>query len=385
MVIWLKNFRAAGKKTARKKAAAALLAGLLLFACAFTAGSLWGIDAASAASGRLNTQFGRWTGGGEDASITVGYAGWYNITVYGGANGGRLTGIVLLKEGDVLRSQVFEGGVAPSGIESGGGFVSGGNGGQAVMIFLNNTPLIGAGGGGGATRAGGSGVPVVITNGAGVDRIENQYFSSGGSGALAYRSAGATTGTYLNGAGGNTLPGHTPSAGGTYSPARGGAAGANYLDEDLIDLLSQPNGSAAAGFVVEVSRSALEDTYMYSMLQTEYMRGMAQSLANLPDNAAALERIAVAIENLPFDSVPRITVVAGKPFSVAVAKYDDMPSGSAGGVTVTNSVVGDGVVVISGTAAAFPSPGIFSVTVNNRVFSVTAVSEPDSSNVTVVF
>lgn len=100
--------------------------------------------------------------------------------------------------------------------------------------------------------------------------------------------------------------------------------------------------------------------------------------------ADALNRIADATEQMigGIGGIPIITVVAGKPFEVAVNKYDDMATAVENGVTVTNSVVGDGCVVVSGT---LNTPGIHTYKIAGKQFIITVVTEPNSSNVLVTF
>jgi len=79
--------------------------------------------------------------------------------------------------------------------------------------------------------------------------------------------------------------------------------------------------------------------------------------------------------------VPVVSVVAGEEFSVTIGKYDDMQSGTVDGISATNSVVGDGVVILKGQ---IDSPCKKNITINGKRFSIMVLSEPDSSNVSAI-
>lgn len=81
-------------------------------------------------------------------------------------------------------------------------------------------------------------------------------------------------------------------------------------------------------------------------------------------------------------SAVQLTVIAGKPFTEQVVQWDDMESGSKNGVTVTNSVLGDGYIVVSGTLS---QSGWNNIIINGRMFCFKVIEEPDSANVTATF
>lgn len=81
-------------------------------------------------------------------------------------------------------------------------------------------------------------------------------------------------------------------------------------------------------------------------------------------------------------SAVRLTVIAGKPFTEQVVQWDDMESGSKSGVSITNSVIGDGYIVVSGTLT---QAGWSNIIINGRMFCFKVIEEPDSANVTATF
>lgn len=81
-------------------------------------------------------------------------------------------------------------------------------------------------------------------------------------------------------------------------------------------------------------------------------------------------------------SAVQLTVIADEPFTEQVVQWDDMESGSKSGVTVTNSVIGDGYIVVSGTLS---QTGWTNIIINGRMFCFKVIEEPDSSNVTATF
>ncbi len=95
--------------------------------------------------------------------------------------------------------------------------------------------------------------------------------------------------------------------------------------------------------------------------------------------------IASAMSSMPASggsSAVRLTVIAGKPFTEQVVQWDDMESGSKSGVTVTNQVLGDGYIVVSGTLS---QTGWNNIIINGRMFCFKVIDEPDSANVTATF
>lgn len=81
-------------------------------------------------------------------------------------------------------------------------------------------------------------------------------------------------------------------------------------------------------------------------------------------------------------SAVQLTVIAGKPFTEQVVRWDDMESGSKSGVTVMNQVLGDGYIVVSGMLT---QTGWNNIIINGRMFCFKVIEEPDSTNVTVTF
>lgn len=58
-----------------------------------------------------------------------------------------------------------------------------------------------------------------------------------------------------------------------------------------------------------------------------------------------------------------------------------MLSGSSGGVTVTNSTVGDGAILVSGK---LNTSGNYTIQINGKTFIFNVITEPSSSNVAVL-
>lgn len=312
--------------------------------------------------GQLTNTDGYWSGTSVDNGVStlVKQNGKYKVTITGGKGadygttvggyGGALSGYINLISGDVLSIVIYNGG----GVSSTNATV----GGNAIMLFLNGTPVIGAGGGAGCNAydsvkytgqsVGANQPPTII----------NETFSAGGGGTWTrIRNSGAIE-TY-SGSPGETWEECTPAAAGT--------AGTNYLDQNYVTLIDMPNQSTSISFLVEYVKRTAED-------DSETMSTMAQNMG----------LIAQAIEGLQGSSeeIPHISVVAGREFQIMVVGNDDMVSGTVDGITVTNDTVGDGVIVISGTVS---TPGAKVYKINGRKIAITALQEPDSSNVTVIF
>ncbi len=81
-------------------------------------------------------------------------------------------------------------------------------------------------------------------------------------------------------------------------------------------------------------------------------------------------------------SAVQLTVIAGKPFAEQVVQWDDMESGSKSGVTVTNQVLGDGYISVSGMLS---QAGWNNIIINGRMFCFKVIEEPNSANVTATF
>lgn len=344
----------------KRKVIPVFLTALMMLSCFVAGGYL--IKDTYAASGTLNNEYGVWMSdsGTTTAEITVGYAGKYKINVTGasggngsgkdsrvvyGGTGGNLTGIISLKEGDVLKAQKISGGTYTKN--------SAGAGGAAYIIYLNGKPIIGAGGGGGA--AGGAGAPTVgYGNGGSTGSINNSSFSSGGGG-----TAISSSGSYNFGNRGNTIDG--------CSAASMGSAGSNYLDETKVTLVEQPNGSTTASFNVSYIKAGEED--------------LPQIVNQIAQNTEHISRIASAIENLQTggnSETPCITVVKDKEFDVAIGFYDDMTTTTVDDITFQNDVVGDGIIRVKGVLS---DTGIHTVKANGNKLCITVIEEPASSNV----
>lgn len=77
---------------------------------------------------------------------------------------------------------------------------------------------------------------------------------------------------------------------------------------------------------------------------------------------------------------PIFTVIAGESFNLPCNKYDDMQSASANGITVTNTTVGDGCIMVSGK---INTEGTYTLSVKGKSFIFYVVKEPNSANVLV--
>lgn len=319
--------------------------------------------------GQLTNTDGYWSGTSVDNGVStlVKQNGKYKVTITGekaanygtyaiGGYGGALSGYINLEYGDELSIAIYNGGTAGHNRTTAGG--------KAIMLFLNGTPVIGAGGGGGCSAydtqysgteqyyngpSVGAGQPPTIIN---------ETFSAGGGGTFTYQPRTGGASVYPGG------PGETWEE---CTPAAAGTAGTNYLDQNYVTLIDMPNQSTSISFLVEYVKRTAED-------DSETMSTMAQNVG----------LIAQAIEGLQGSSeeIPHISVVAGREFQIMVVGNDDMTSGTVDGITVTNDTVGDGVIVISGTVS---TPGAKVYKINGRKIAITALQEPDSSNVTVIF
>lgn len=78
------------------------------------------------------------------------------------------------------------------------------------------------------------------------------------------------------------------------------------------------------------------------------------------------------------EKAPTLTVIKGKAFNMAIGDYDDIVSGSASGITVTNTTVGDGYIQVKGT---INSAGQKVLSVNGKTFIFNVIEEPNSANV----
>lgn len=95
--------------------------------------------------------------------------------------------------------------------------------------------------------------------------------------------------------------------------------------------------------------------------------------------------IASAMSSMPVSggsSAVQLTVIADKPFTEQIVQWDDMESGSKSGVTVTNQVLGDGYIVVSGVLS---QTGWNNIIISGRMFCFKVIEEPDSANVTATF
>lgn len=136
----------------------------------------------------------------------------------------------------------------------------------------------------------------------------------------------------------------------------------------LPDYVSNPLGVTAKCNVKVISLTESDSQALVAQAILEAGREMASAMSSISTSGGS--------------SAVRLTVIAGKPFTEQITQWDDMESGSKSGVTVTNSVLGDGYIVVSGTLA---QTGWSNILISGRLFCFKVIEEPDSSNVTVTF
>lgn len=340
-----------------------------------------------AVSGNLNTENGSWTGNANDnnATITVGYTGRYQIRVTGGGSGsgdtlstgGDLTGRIDLKKGDVLKAVVLNGGSA--------GYCNGqaGKGGDAVIIYLNNKPIIGAGGAGGYYYL--SGKNHALSRGPSTTIIDNSKFSSGAGGTAEYETSSSQFG---NGGNGNTISGCTAAV----NKGRAAEAGQNYMDNS-VELVEMVNGSTTASFNVTTAKLSEADNPANIAKIASANTMIVNELKKLSenDNETNFERIATATEDIAskmgsdnntFTNVEICTVVSGREFNEYVNTTNDSTiGGTLNGITVINNNDKDGVVKIIGK---LDTVGDFQFNIDSIIYTIRVIEEPDSTNVSAV-
>ena len=321
-------------------------------------------------TGSLNNQFGLWHGNG-NAEITVNWTGWYRITVTGGsggdARGGNLTGLIQLKQGDVLRAQVIVGGTGGNA-SAWWGAHSGHAGASAMIIYVNEVAILGAGGAAGAngTRIFGPSPSTAVASNGSTSRIDNSMFSSGGGGTGRVILIGdSNLSESRAGNPGNTIPGSMAAA-----PAQ---PGQNFLNTSLVSLVSQPNNSTVVSFRVEAVQMTETDTFESIVLQAEYIKNMAESL-RLIAAGASNESKAIAV-------TPPITVVAGHPFDIWTVGDPATTGGTHQGITVINNNPETHYLNIIGVV---PDVGTKEIMIDNIMYVFKAISEPNSANVNVI-
>lgn len=370
---------------------------LLLIACVFLAGIGIGTYErnanAYATTGSLISKNGVWYGGAENgASITVNWSGWYKITVgaeeaysvYQGAitylgddtKGNTITAQAYFSAGDMLTFRLYNGGTTVLG----GGSVF--HGGAGALILQNNTPLVGAGGSyytaHGTDKNGVYGVSGYVTGGIHKRYINNNEFGGGASGM--YCAGGKNPAWY---------PTDMPQ---TYAGLRGASyvngvpeSGANYLDTSRATLISQDvSAQQTPYFRVEAIPNTVDDSYDAQISTANTLKTIASYQASMVQKEG---EIVNAIKGLEAgggggnSDIPTITVCQNETFNVVCGYYDDMQGGSASGVTVENSNVGDGVVVVKGRMTTV---GTFKVTINGKKFCINVVSPPTPNSVTAI-
>lgn len=333
-----------------------------LFAGALIGGITSSQISSYAATGSLISKNGVWYGDASDngASITVGWSGYYNITVTAGVDAGNsnqvpssvgnITATVYLQKGDRIRFNWYQCGgvttVTGSYNKNDNWHVRTNNvpkvGCNASLIWLNDLPLVGSGE---------------------LPQINNNAFGCGTNYAF-------PRGTSSNSYGPVERDWY-------WSPASEVPEGFNlvegpsscYLDTSRATLSNISSVSPAISFRVEAIANTVDDSYDAQIAQANYQKQMVEELKDISS------KIGNNVE------APIFTVIAGKDFSLASNKYDDMLSGSSGGVTVTNSSVGDGAIIVSGR---LDTTGSYIITVNGKSFIFNVIEEPDSSNVVVL-
>lgn len=260
-------------------------------------------------------------------------------------------------------------------------------GGNAVMLFLNGTPLVGAGGRGGCGYINGTGylVPTYqpITHAVPSTEvssfINNNKFSAGGYGTTFYNSGTAYSSGITNA---QTLAGCTPAQNAFNSapsststcyvtPAE---SGSNYLDTTRAILVSAPNDSTVndCRFSVAPIEVTQSDAYEYI---AEALQGIEAKIGNMGGSSAPQE-IIVAGDT----QYPSVEVVQNQTFDITLGCYDDMNSGTSGTVSVENPNRSDGMIKLKGKMTEV---GIFKVTIQGKNFIVKVIAPPDAVNVTV--
>jgi len=295
--------------------------------------------------------------------------GEYKIHCWGGGNDSTFGGDIIaradLKVGDKLQFIYYKGG------NPGTNYL--GTGGDATLVLLNGTPLVGAGGIGGG-NTGGYCTPVTYIN--------NQTFSSGGGGGRGWTHGRNDTYSSCQGEDGNTFQGLTPASGckqpGGYNPTYDGpgSAGTNYLDVDRASLMAQSNCSTLSVGKVEASYLITPESQNPKSLKqiAESSSSIASSLKNINNKLGAPDKTK--------ENPDIITVVAGKSFDEYVnVQNDAIVSGSDKGIQVINNNSNDNVVRILGK---IDNPGNYQIIVNEVIYTFKVISEPNSSNVTVI-
>ncbi len=369
---------------------------MLLASCIFLAGIGVGIifenPNSYATTGSLISKNGVWYGGAENgASITVNWSGWYKIiigaegaySVYQGAitylgddtKGNTITAQAYFSAGDILTFRLYNGGTTVLG--SGTVF----HGGAGALILQNNTPLVGAGGSyytaHGVDKGSVYGVSGYVNGGIHKRYINNNEFGGGCAGM--YCAGGKNPAYY---------PDVMPQ---TYQGLRGSSyvngvpeSGANYLDTSRATLISQDvSAQQTPYFRVEAIPNTVDDSYDAQISTANTLKTIASYQASMVQKEG---EIVNAIKGLEVggsgnSDIPTISVSQNTNFNVVVGYYDDMTGGSASGITVTNRVVGDGVVEVSGRMT---STGTFKVTVNGKVFCIVVLSPPTANSVTAI-
>lgn len=349
----------------KKNMLLSIIGAVLLFT-----GFLWGGVAENKVfAASINNESSSWGGGSASQNgemCTINYSGKYRFELCGGNGGnstnggGHIIATAQLRKGDVLTFYYLTGGtgacynISPRN-----------NGGDACIIYLNGTPLVGAGGRAGYYRNArgwrengwfqsesyNSDSPAVSSV------INNSLFSAGGGGHW-FEIVSANNNYNYSGGAGQTIAGCTA--------AGDNQSGSNYLDMTRAVLVSAPNDGSTVYFNVQVMPITKDESYGI----------MASSLQQIAEKIGSSQTQA-PIVSIPTEA-PTLTVIKGKAFSMAIGKYDDMLSGSASGITVTNATVGDGYIMVSGTIS---SAGQKVISINGKTIIFNVVEEPNSANV----
>lgn len=334
-------------------------------------GSLFKAENTSyATTGSLISKNGVWYGDASDngASMTIGWSGYYNITVTAGSEGGvsntvpssvgNITATAYLQKGDSLRFNWYQCGgvttVTGSYNKNDNWHVRTNNvpkvGCNASLIWLNDLPLVGSGE---------------------LPQINNNAFGCG------------TTYMFPRGLDSNSYG--RVERDWYWDPASEVPEGFNlvegpsycYLDTSRATLSNISSVSPAISFRVEAIANTVDDSYDAQIAQANYQKQMVDYQRQMLDTFKCIS------EELEANDIPMITVCQNQDFNVTLAFYDDMPSGRSADnlITVTNSTIGDKVIKVSGR---LPSKGVFSVDINGKTFIFKVLETPTTSNVTVI-
>lgn len=322
----------------------------------------------------------------------------YKIELWGpgsSAGGGYVSGTGVFDVTDTvyitLGPKALDRAVAAMGGVGGSGYQSGNNGGSGSYNYNNQINSGGGALGLGSVRMTGESdiymadvrlnnsswnAAVLVAGGSGArggwGYNTSTLGGSGGPGGMYTSILGGTSSEIgnrsdSNGEKGRDVHGH--STNGRLGSGGGGGGGSNFVDASFFpDYLSIGNNN--------IGVSMAKITYMGPYIPQTESEFIHDGLLKI---AAA---IAAAPAGGSSGQIMTINVVKNKEFNITVPNYDGMGNANKGGVTVVDSVIGDGVIQVSGTLS---TSGYQDMIINGRLFVFHVVEEPDSSNITVLF